>query len=97
MTALLTQGFRNGAQLGDDNWVYFSNNNNPGTEEASSWVQLDITETTITPIRYVWDPDDPTADIIFADALVAASGIPEPSINLLCGIAGLGLFFRRRS
>jgi hypothetical protein len=87
-----TSGFRNGAQAGDDNWVYFSNNNNPGTESPSFWTQFNITETSATPIRYVHDPVDPFGDITLADAVA----VPEPSTVFLFCITSLSMFFRRR-
>ncbi len=87
-----TAGFINGAQSGDDNWVYFSNNNNPGTESPSFWTQFNITETSATPIRYVHDPANPFGDIVFADALAA----PEPSSSMLIGLSFIALIFRRQ-
>lgn len=44
-------GSINGAELGSDNRVYFGNNNNPGTEQVTFWVQFDLTETTAVSVR----------------------------------------------
>lgn len=59
----VTTSFLEGAQIGPDNWTYFSNNDNPGTEQPSFWVQLNLTETTATPIQYVYDPANLFGDI----------------------------------
>ena len=89
-------GFLNGAQLGTDNWVYFSNNNNPGTEQPSFWTQFELTETTATPIRYVHNPSDPYGDITMVEALSAANAIPEPKSALLVCLVGIAFAARRR-
>ncbi|GEM_PF-6754361 len=94
LSPTVTSGFMNGAQLGTDNWVYFSKNDTMGTEEPSFWVQLDLTTTTATPIRYVHDPADPYRDITLSEALAA---IPEPTSVALLSLSGLFLYLRNRS
>ncbi|MGB0774793.1 MAG: PEP-CTERM sorting domain-containing protein [Akkermansiaceae bacterium] len=90
-----TTGYLRGAVFGTDNWVYFSKNDNLGTEQPSFWVQIDITETTATPVRYVHDPATPFADITMADA-INATQVPEPSSSALFGLGGLLMLLRRR-
>ncbi|MFK7910501.1 MAG: PEP-CTERM sorting domain-containing protein [Akkermansiaceae bacterium] len=87
--------FNEGAQLGSDNWLYFSRNGNPDPSfhKASSWVQFEFTTTSFTVLRYVHDPSNPTADISLQDAVNA---VPEPSSLSLFGFGLLGLLTRRK-
>ncbi|MCP5536151.1 MAG: PEP-CTERM sorting domain-containing protein [Akkermansiaceae bacterium] len=82
----LTSSYLYGAQAGDDNWVYFSNNDNPGNEKTSFWAQINLTETTATPVRFVYDTTNPTSDITFAAAIEAVNNVPEPSSLFLLAL-----------
>lgn len=91
-------GFLSGAQPGDDNWVYFSNNNVGATAPFPTfWAKIDISAdgTSATPVAFVWDPNDPLLDFTLAEALEAAP-VPEPSLTLLLALGALGLTSRCR-
>lgn len=97
-TGSATAGFLSGAQMGPDNWVYFSNNDS-GNMFPSFWTQLNVSSTSVTPILYVHDPMNASRDITMSEAISAAA-VPEPSAFVTVGMISLVIvgihWFRRQ-
>jgi hypothetical protein len=82
-------GYSNGAQQGTDNWIYITT-----LAGERAWAQVDIQEDVITPVKYVYDPANRTAEISLPDAVNA---VPEASSALLSLLAAATLLRRRRA